>query len=633
MLKKRELLKKYLFIPVILFVTVLIITSIGCARIGYPSGGPKDTLAPILVRTQPPYGATNFSGDRVSFRFNEYVQLKDANKNFIISPPMEKKPTLSISGKQVRVRFNTPLEENTTYLLNFANSIVDNNEANPYSDFRFVFSTGSYVDSLKMIGLVMDAFTDAPLENIFTYLYEDMSDSVVLNTKPNNISRTDKEGFFSAENLKGRSYKIVALDDKNTNYKYDVGSELIGFFEGFPNPALMNMPSTTQDSLLGSQDSTFMDTSLVKKQPQLTIRMFKEEVKRQYITSATRSERRAFKLTFNAPFPTIDSLAVDSVDLSSIVIEPNVVADTLILWMVDTLVHVPDTLNIKFSYLKTDTLNELSSTSAKYSLIYTSPVNNEDKENKTSGRGIGGFLKGLVGIDEEVEDTAPPKPAHWTILPKMGFTSVSPIQNPTLVFNAPLLGVALDSIKIEELQINPRTKDSSYVRVKYELRRDSINLRLYEFVSDWKENTVYRYQILPETFWDIYSQANDSIQGEFVSVDPDKLSMLTLVFSGVEQQYILQVHTEKDVVAREYIITENMSLPIKYLNAGRYKLKVIKDDNKNGVWDTGSYFEKRQPEYVTYLRNSDGSLVFDLRQGWEMDLSVNVDILFPKLEE
>ncbi|GHT73613.1 hypothetical protein FACS189456_4230 [Bacteroidia bacterium] len=611
----------------------MLLFTANCARIGRPEGGPRDSAPPILLKTKPVYGATFFNKKRVRLTFNEYVVLKDQSKQFIMSPPMEKLPSLMIRGKSVVVDFNSPLAASTTYSLNFGNAIVDNNEGNVFPNYHFAFSSGGVVDSMRMMGLALDAATDQPLANVYACLYASDNDSAVLNQRPQHIARSDKWGFFTFENIKDIPYKIVLLSDENKNYKYDIGQEAIGFFDGKLNPTRLAPPPHWL------VDTLQMDTGS-NRQPQFTVRMFTEEVKKQFLITATRKEHKAFTLTFNAPFPRIDSMEAEGVNFSKIKPEYSAKHDTITFWVNDTATSLVDSLWLNFTYLKTDTAGNLTSVREKQKLFLDTKKETEQKEAKEKeaakkkGGGIGGFLKGIVGISDSVPDTAPRKPAHWTLKPAFNTSGISPLQSPTFQFNALLFAVQARKIKVEEMRIHPKRKDTSYIVLKTTLKRDTLRLRHYTLAGDWKENTTYRYQILPDAFIDIYGQTNDTVQGTISTVNPEQAAILTFRWSNVKQPYVLQITDAKaSKVFREHNVTSDVEkLDIPYLAPAAYRIKVIKDDNGNGKWDAGNYFTRRQPEYTTFLKNPDGTLDFTLKANWEQELAVDMNILFPEFK-
>ena len=179
----------------ILFCLLLLLLSIGCAKRGSISGGLKDTIPPVLKVSSPKNFSTDFSGKSIRLTFDEYVKLKDVNKQLIISPPFSKKPQLLplTASKTITINLLDTLQPNTTYSLNFGQSIEDNNEGNPYKKFKYVFSTGHYIDSLTIGGTIKDAYAKKAESNVSVLLYEineKYNDSIIYKQDPRYITTT-----------------------------------------------------------------------------------------------------------------------------------------------------------------------------------------------------------------------------------------------------------------------------------------------------------------------------------------------------------------------------------------------------------------------------------------------------------
>ncbi len=229
-------MKKIYFI-IIFCVLSFTITFTGCAKRGAITGGPKDTIPPAIISSYPENYTTNFKGDEIRITFNELIKVKDINKQLIISPPMKNQPTILPQGsasKFISIKITDTLQPNTTYSFNFGQSITDNNEGNPYSQYKYVLSTGSYIDSLAIIGTIKDAVEQKPDNFVSVQLYDAQTytDSTVYNEAPLYVTNTlDSLKFFSLENLKEGKYYIVALKDKSNNYKFDPKVDKIGFLK------------------------------------------------------------------------------------------------------------------------------------------------------------------------------------------------------------------------------------------------------------------------------------------------------------------------------------------------------------------------------------------------------------------
>ncbi|HUS02317.1 MAG TPA: Ig-like domain-containing protein, partial [Chitinophagaceae bacterium] len=218
----------YFFLLILLIPKIVVLTS-GCAQIVAPTGGVRDTLPPILVNTNPKEPAVNFTGNRITLYFDEYVQLSEIQQNLLVSPTPKNNPYIDSKLKTVTIRLRDTLEPNTTYTINLGNAIRDINENNIVKDFRYVFSTGSLIDSLFFTGKVQVAETGKSDSTMIVLLYKNLADSAVLKQKPKYIARLDGAGNFSFQNLSAGEYKIYALKDGDGSKTYNSKTELFAF--------------------------------------------------------------------------------------------------------------------------------------------------------------------------------------------------------------------------------------------------------------------------------------------------------------------------------------------------------------------------------------------------------------------
>ena len=215
---------------IILYILVFVL--IGCANQQLPTGGPLDEKAPeIENESSSPNMQTNFRPDEIEIHFNEWVKLEDAFNQIVISPPTETRPDISVKGKSVRIKFDKEevLRDNATYTINFGDAIKDITANNILKNYSYVFSTGSFIDSLTIQGNVINALDGEPMENMTVMLYDNLADSVVYTEKPFYFAKTDKTGNFKIGNIKNGLYKAVAVEDINRNFKFEKGNEKVGF--------------------------------------------------------------------------------------------------------------------------------------------------------------------------------------------------------------------------------------------------------------------------------------------------------------------------------------------------------------------------------------------------------------------
>ena len=216
------------------YILCSIILIVSCAKPVNPAGGPPDKDAPVLNTEKSDKNfKTNFNQPKIELEFDEFINLTNASKEVIISPPLLYNPKISHRGKKLTIEFDEKevLNENATYQINFGNAIKDINEGNKLENFSYVFSTGDKIDSLSISGTVYDDYTQEPEEEILVMLYDDLSDSIVYNERPLYFAKTDKNGKFQINNLRTDTFKVFALKDANVNYYYDNDAEKIGYLD------------------------------------------------------------------------------------------------------------------------------------------------------------------------------------------------------------------------------------------------------------------------------------------------------------------------------------------------------------------------------------------------------------------
>ncbi|MGZ9676997.1 Ig-like domain-containing protein [Flavobacterium sp. GNP001] len=223
---------------------------IGCAKRGSITGGLKDTIAPVLKVSFPENFKTEFKGNEIKLVFDENIKLKNLSKQLIVSPPMKNDPLIlpTTASKTITIKIKDTLQPNTTYSFNFGQSIADNNEGNPLNQFKYVFSTGSYIDSLQLSGIVKSAIDKKVEPFVSVMLYdanEKYTDSIVYKEAPRYVTNTlDSLKSFKFENLKAGKYLLVAVKDANSNNKYNPKTDKIGFINKFitvPNDTLYEL--------------------------------------------------------------------------------------------------------------------------------------------------------------------------------------------------------------------------------------------------------------------------------------------------------------------------------------------------------------------------------------------------------
>ncbi|MGZ3901735.1 MAG: Ig-like domain-containing protein, partial [Bacteroidia bacterium] len=226
------MIRHYLYsIPVIL----LVLCFIRCAQVAPLTGGARDTTPPVLTEAIPQSNTLNFNNNEIILRFNEYVKLKDLKNQLLVSPALKTDPEITADGKKIKVTLKKEeLLPNTTYRFYFGNAIVDMTEGNPAPNFEYIFSTGSFIDSLKLNGTITDAFNEQALSDVVVGLYalnDNNGDSLIYKKNPDYITRSVGGGEYHFTHLPRQTFKVISFTDKNKNYRYDPETEKIGFRE------------------------------------------------------------------------------------------------------------------------------------------------------------------------------------------------------------------------------------------------------------------------------------------------------------------------------------------------------------------------------------------------------------------
>lgn len=243
----------------LLLLLAITFTLTQCAKKGRPSGGPKDEDAPIFVVADPPYETVNFDKREIKLYFDEYIKLRDLNKQLIVSPPLNpENPSLitpqGSPSKFISIKLIDTLQENTTYIFDFGNSVEDNNESNKLERFKYVFSTGDYIDSLTLKGKVKNSYSSDDIKDIRLLLYRldtSYTDSAVYNIKPNYVTSTLDTSLFEFTNLRKGKYFLMALKDKSSDYLFDPKEDEIGY--------LSDTITLPQDSVIEGSVSLFKE--------------------------------------------------------------------------------------------------------------------------------------------------------------------------------------------------------------------------------------------------------------------------------------------------------------------------------------------------------------------------------------
>ena len=590
-----------------------------CATIMTPTGGPKDTLPPVITMMTPDNFTKNFKNRRIYIEFDEFVQLKDQQKEFFTSPQMKKKPTITMRGKGILIQIRDTLLENTTYALNFGSAVCDNNEGNPLHSMRYVFSTGPEIDSMIMSGYTVDAYKADSVGKSFIYFYMADSvpepkeyDSTLFNFKPAVIGRAENNGIFLAQNLKPVSYRVYAFEDTNGNQMYEPSIDKVGFLDTLINPSRMADFSVWYDSM----------RRYVTADPQVFMRMFTDEAfKRQALQQSERPAQHKAVLYFGAAHPKVTALQFDSIPADRVIWDPQTVGrDTVALWFDVASEMLPDTIKGQITYFKHDTINRLQEVTEELKLAWRYV---ESKEEQKERERIERERKRAEAAGEEWQEPKKPNPFKVTY-PTSG--DVNPLDNLKFEFDYPLR--RLDSLSVQlSYTMEGQTEPQKGV-VRFE--RDTSNMRIWRLKSDWQLGGKYELFIPPGAIENIANQQNDTLRASYAVADPEKFAVIILHVTGKspDAKYVVQLLSGSNAVLQERRDVTTGDLRFDYVPEGEVRIRVIEDMNGNGRWDSGNLVARRQPERTEMYVNAEGESTFATKKNWEVELDIDMNELF-----
>ncbi len=592
-----------------------------CASMMTPTGGPRDSLPPVIVTMTPDNFTTNrptTGHGKIYIEFNEYVQLKDQQKEFFTSPQMKKKPTVTQRGKGIVIQLRDTLQPNTTYALNFGSAIRDNNEGNPLNAMRYVFSTGSQIDSMMFSGYTADSYKADSVSKSYIWFFPADSveqnpdyDSTIFKYKPSVIARAENNGVFIAQNLKPIRYRIYAIQDKNDNQIYEPGADQVGFLEESYNPAEMPDFAIWYDSLRRYPSA----------EPQLYLRMFTDRnFRRQLLSQSARPLQHQAMLYFSSAHPQIEQLRFDSIPAERVIYDPQTVGrDTIALWFDMPAASLPDTICGEITYLKHDSLNVLHPFTEKLKLAWRL-IESKEKEKEREKRERERRKAEAAG--EEWKEPEEKNPFGYKLTLS---GEVNPENHLTVDFDYPL--TRLDSAA---LLLTVTHEDKTISDVPVRMIRDTAMLRRWYIRAPWKNDGQYTLTIPQGAITDVAGMSNDSLIGKYTVADPEKFATVKLHTKGRDDgtEYIVQLLDGNSSMKQEKRHVKSGLVQFNYVPAGEIKFRIIEDKNGNGKWDTGNVVERRQAERAEIYSNEQGEDTFATKVNWEIELTIDMNKLF-----
>lgn len=551
----------------ILFLVVLLAS---CANRGIgPQGGPKDTIPPKVLKEVPENGTVNYQGKTVTIHFDEYVQLDNVANNLMICPPQKQQPDIKQVGKTIKLTFLDPLQDSTTYSIDFGSSVCDFHEKNPLKNYFIAFSTGPEIDSLEVFGHVYNAEDLNPVSGVIVGLQSNLDDSAFTTEPMTRISKTNETGHFGIHNIKTGVYRLYALGDVGRDYMFQPG-EALAWSDSLVTPV------TEVDSM----GNVYVGPS------DLVLWYFQENKIRRAFMRARRDEAHRIVLTFSASQDSMPVFsALDSISMDGIYIQSSDKRDSITLWLRDSSLIKMDSIRFEMTYYRTDSLYNLEKATDTITALYRKPNLTPKvaaaKQRQAESRRL------------EVRSNARPK---MDIYDTIYIASALPIEN--IIADSISLRQKLDSTHWRNVPLHLELRDSAHMS--------------YWLLCTLEKGGEYELEIDSNAVWDIYGKSNrQKVIPLSMKVD-DEYATLTIKMANYQPEMRLQVLDEHDKVLRDVPAEPNTLL--RYLLPASYYLRMYMDLNGDGKWTTGNWEQKRQPEPVYYFPSK-----LTLKANWEFE--------------
>ena len=595
------------------YLLALALLAIGCANRGIgPQGGPKDTIPPVALLSNPELGALNFAGKRVEITFNEYLQLNDLGSNLLMSPPQQTPPDVKARGKRIIVNFQDTLRDSTTYTIDFGAAICDYTEKNPIHGFSFYFSTGDEIDTLETHGFVYDAENLNPLPGIFVGIHANQADSAFVKFPFDRMARTDSAGHFVIGNIHPNTYRLYAVDEISRDYRLTPGEAMAyadepltinantaqthHIADSLSSPSADSLFSPSADSLFspserGSGGVDSLDHPLFtpsERGPGGVLFLFKDSQQKLYLQRTLRDKQHLITLLFSsAPdsMPVLRPLA-DSLNYH---IHASTRRDTVTLWLLDSASISRDTLLIETRYRRTDSVFNMEWFTDTLRAVWRAP--------KLTA-------KAKEALDREARN----RRLELKTNARKGFELYDSL---TLTCSTPLERINRNAIHLME-KVDTTLKPLPFTLMPY----DTLPMKL-TFVAPWKEGAKYVLKLDSAALMDVYGITHIEAGYNLELKQKSDYSTLRVKLVPYLANARLQLLNKQDKVLRELPADPGGAF-FDFLKPDTYYLRLYIDENGDGKWTTGDWLKHRQPEPVYYFNESiQTKSNWDFEQEWD----------------
>ena len=604
----------------ILYFIFIISFACACANIGSPDGGAYDETPPQVLYSQPGNQAVNATNKKIRIRFNEYIKIENASEKVVVSPPQTESPNVRADGKSVRIDLFDSLQANTTYTIDFADAIVDNNEDNPMGNYTFSFSTGSTIDTMEVSGYVLNAADLEPIKGILVGLYLVNEDSIVpdstFRTRAfDRVSRTNGSGRFVIKGVAANQrYRAFALQDMDGNFCFTQKNERIGtdtaIFESYCRPDYrldtLWRDSTHYDSIQPTRYTHFYPDNIV-------IRAFLEGGQARHLLKIQRDVPERFTVFFTAPADTLPRIkGINFPGEGGFILEPSEKGDTITYWIPDTTIAYADTLAFEYSYLDTDSLGQLVWKTDPQELV---PKTTRAKQLKDLQQKTEEWEKEQKKKRKQYPNKPPEENPNLITFLNIDIKpagSIAPNQTPVITFSEP---AQLPDVNALHLRLKV---DSLWEDEPFEVVPLPNHPRHFQLLAEWEPGQQYRFEIDSATVRGALGHTNRPVCQDIRIRKEEEFGTLFIHVIHPDTGIVVQLLNGSDKPIATERANADGRAEFYYVKPGIYYLRCFVDSNGDGVWTTGDYDAGIPPEETHYFPQAlTVKALWELNQDWE----------------